>query len=241
MDAGALWNRSGLRLFSSASEDLVVTSDSGEMRTTQRCCRTGSVNLVPQPRWSKTPYPMQGTFVILQAPDLLDLRPLSLASNLVFDTISVLALNHHHNLRDLSRTGQEEFPPFSLIAAMMVATLVLVLVVIVSALLALAVYAIPSRTQPRKGSVQIVVLGDIGRSPRMQYHALSILQHGGNVDFVGYLGKHCATAHIGSALSFDSRISHFSYRFRADRRASLRSRCEVLRSFKPTQDTANSE
>lgn len=34
--------------------------------------------------------------------------------------------------------------------------------------------------------VQIVVLGDIGRSPRMQYHALSILKHGGNVDFVGY-------------------------------------------------------
>ncbi|KAL9102543.1 MAG: hypothetical protein Q9163_002322 [Psora crenata] len=34
--------------------------------------------------------------------------------------------------------------------------------------------------------VQIVVLGDIGRSPRMQYHALSILKHGGHVDFIGY-------------------------------------------------------
>lgn len=36
-------------------------------------------------------------------------------------------------------------------------------------------------------SVQIVVLGDIGRSPRMQYHALSIAKHGGRVDLVGYV------------------------------------------------------
>jgi beta-1,4-mannosyltransferase len=37
-------------------------------------------------------------------------------------------------------------------------------------------------------SVQIVVLGDIGRSPRMQYHALSIAKHGGRVDLIGYKG-----------------------------------------------------
>ncbi|EME42590.1 glycosyltransferase family 33 protein [Dothistroma septosporum NZE10] len=37
-------------------------------------------------------------------------------------------------------------------------------------------------------SVQIVVLGDIGRSPRMQYHALSIAKHGGKVDIIGYMG-----------------------------------------------------
>ncbi|KAI0907287.1 family 33 glycosyltransferase [Ustulina deusta] len=35
-------------------------------------------------------------------------------------------------------------------------------------------------------SVQILVLGDIGRSPRMQYHALSIARHGGTVHLVGY-------------------------------------------------------
>ncbi|KAJ4366551.1 mannosyltransferase [Ascochyta clinopodiicola] len=35
-------------------------------------------------------------------------------------------------------------------------------------------------------TVQIVVLGDIGRSPRMQYHALSIAKHGGRVFLVGY-------------------------------------------------------
>ncbi|KAF1919326.1 beta-1,4-mannosyltransferas-like protein [Ampelomyces quisqualis] len=36
------------------------------------------------------------------------------------------------------------------------------------------------------GTVQIVVLGDIGRSPRMQYHALSIARLGGEVSLIGY-------------------------------------------------------
>ena len=34
--------------------------------------------------------------------------------------------------------------------------------------------------------VQVLVLGDIGRSPRMQYHALSIAKHGVLVDLIGY-------------------------------------------------------
>ena len=38
-------------------------------------------------------------------------------------------------------------------------------------------------------SVQVVVLGDIGRSPRMQYHALSIAKHGGRVFLIGYQGR----------------------------------------------------
>lgn len=37
-------------------------------------------------------------------------------------------------------------------------------------------------------SVQIVVLGDIGRSPRMQYHAMSIGKHGGHVELIGFQG-----------------------------------------------------
>ena len=41
---------------------------------------------------------------------------------------------------------------------------------------------------PIKTRVQVVVLGDIGRSPRIQYHALSIAKHGGFVDLVGYTG-----------------------------------------------------
>lgn len=36
-------------------------------------------------------------------------------------------------------------------------------------------------------AVCIVVLGDIGRSPRMQYHARSLLEHGHAVDIVGYV------------------------------------------------------
>ncbi|XP_043945720.1 chitobiosyldiphosphodolichol beta-mannosyltransferase [Protopterus annectens] len=34
----------------------------------------------------------------------------------------------------------------------------------------------------------VVVLGDVGRSPRMQYHALSLAAHGYSVSFVGYAG-----------------------------------------------------
>ncbi|KAI8931375.1 hypothetical protein NX059_011709 [Plenodomus lindquistii] len=43
----------------------------------------------------------------------------------------------------------------------------------------------PLTWKPRK-TVQVVVLGDIGRSPRMQYHALSIAKHGGKVFLIGY-------------------------------------------------------
>ncbi len=38
--------------------------------------------------------------------------------------------------------------------------------------------------------VQVFVLGDIGRSPRMQYHALSIARHGGLVDLIGHVESH---------------------------------------------------
>lgn len=41
-----------------------------------------------------------------------------------------------------------------------------------------------------KPTVQILVLGDIGRSPRMQYHALSIAKHGGDVVIIGYRGQY---------------------------------------------------
>ncbi|RAL12519.1 chitobiosyldiphosphodolichol beta-1,4 mannosyltransferase [Aspergillus homomorphus CBS 101889] len=55
----------------------------------------------------------------------------------------------------------------------------------------------PSRYQPQSSSeqdgadkpkttVQILVLGDIGRSPRMQYHALSVAKGGGQVNIIGY-------------------------------------------------------
>lgn len=47
--------------------------------------------------------------------------------------------------------------------------------------------------------VQVLVLGDIGRSPRMQYHALSIAKHGGKVDLIGYNGMRPVKS---SCLSF---------------------------------------
>ena len=37
--------------------------------------------------------------------------------------------------------------------------------------------------------VCILVLGDIGRSPRMQYHALSCAKNGFEVDLIGFGGK----------------------------------------------------
>lgn len=44
-------------------------------------------------------------------------------------------------------------------------------------------------SREQKTTVQILVLGDIGRSPRMQYHALSIAKYGGQVDIIGYHGE----------------------------------------------------
>ncbi|KAE8133707.1 glycosyl transferases group 1-domain-containing protein [Aspergillus pseudotamarii] len=53
-----------------------------------------------------------------------------------------------------------------------------------------------------KTTVQILVLGDIGRSPRMQYHALSIAKGGGRVEIIGY---HESEVHPD--ISSDPRIS----------------------------------
>uniref|UniRef100_A0A8V5GIV6 Uncharacterized protein n=1 Tax=Melopsittacus undulatus TaxID=13146 RepID=A0A8V5GIV6_MELUD len=38
-----------------------------------------------------------------------------------------------------------------------------------------------------EGRVCVAVLGDLGRSPRMQYHALSLARHGRDVTLLGYL------------------------------------------------------
>lgn len=44
------------------------------------------------------------------------------------------------------------------------------------------------RVRKKTKTVCIVVLGDIGRSPRMQYHAKSLVEEGYKVNFVGYSG-----------------------------------------------------
>jgi hypothetical protein len=66
----------------------------------------------------------------------------------------------------------------------------LTLLVVLSTVITLVLFFAPSqRDQDDKTcSVQVVVLGDLGRSPRMQYHAVSIASHGGHVQLVGYLG-----------------------------------------------------
>ncbi|XP_060747910.1 chitobiosyldiphosphodolichol beta-mannosyltransferase [Tachysurus vachellii] len=45
-----------------------------------------------------------------------------------------------------------------------------------------------SRDELAHLNVCVLVLGDLGRSPRMQYHALSLSKHGYNVTFIGFLG-----------------------------------------------------
>lgn len=43
-----------------------------------------------------------------------------------------------------------------------------------------------SRSRPKR--VAVLVLGDIGRSPRMQNHAVSLAKAGWNVDLIGFKG-----------------------------------------------------
>lgn len=45
------------------------------------------------------------------------------------------------------------------------------------------------RNDQEKKHVVVLVLGDAGRSPRMQYHALSLLEHGHYVTLIGYAGE----------------------------------------------------
>jgi beta-1,4-mannosyltransferase len=50
--------------------------------------------------------------------------------------------------------------------------------------------SLPSGERVRRRSrTQVLVLGDIGRSPRMQNHALSLARCGVAVDLIGYKGR----------------------------------------------------
>ncbi|XP_037074802.1 LOW QUALITY PROTEIN: chitobiosyldiphosphodolichol beta-mannosyltransferase-like [Pollicipes pollicipes] len=58
-----------------------------------------------------------------------------------------------------------------------------------------------SAAKQRPGRVCVVVLGDVGRSPRMCYHAQSLAQRGHHVDVVGYLrdeGSELSVARVAS-------------------------------------------
>ncbi|KAK6079683.1 glycosyl transferase group 1 [Seiridium cupressi] len=69
---------------------------------------------------------------------------------------------------------------FSAIAAGLFTSIVVLVMLLPSR------YVKHSPASPESVRVQVLVLGDIGRSPRMQYHALSIAKHGGTVDLIGY-------------------------------------------------------
>ncbi|XP_037544503.1 chitobiosyldiphosphodolichol beta-mannosyltransferase [Nematolebias whitei] len=58
--------------------------------------------------------------------------------------------------------------------------------VVVSVVLALCWRSLRRRDDGTERRVCVLVLGDIGRSPRMQYHALSLSRHGYLVTFVGF-------------------------------------------------------
>lgn len=60
--------------------------------------------------------------------------------------------------------------------------------------------------------VVVLVMGDVGRSPRMQYHAMSLASHGVRVTLIGYSGERCITAvedspRIDTSRRFDPPLS----------------------------------
>ncbi|GLD48865.1 chitobiosyldiphosphodolichol beta-mannosyltransferase [Lates japonicus] len=58
---------------------------------------------------------------------------------------------------------------------------------VITALVSLWSLRLRRRDAGTERRVCVLVLGDIGRSPRMQYHALSLSKHGYDVTFVGFL------------------------------------------------------
>eukprot|EP00586_Coscinodiscus_wailesii_P018854 CAMPEP_0172514152 /NCGR_PEP_ID=MMETSP1066-20121228/257756_1 /TAXON_ID=671091 /ORGANISM="Coscinodiscus wailesii, Strain CCMP2513" /LENGTH=240 /DNA_ID=CAMNT_0013294697 /DNA_START=68 /DNA_END=786 /DNA_ORIENTATION=- len=60
----------------------------------------------------------------------------------------------------------------------------------------------PTPPPTKKPHVAVIVLGDVGRSPRMQYHAISLLQNNYRVTLVGYCGENlCPTLATAAATS----------------------------------------
>lgn len=65
---------------------------------------------------------------------------------------------------------------------------ILFLFLIIFASLALILVSVWHK-QTGEGLVQVIVLGDAGRSPRMQYHSLSLVKNNYSVDLIGYGGS----------------------------------------------------
>lgn len=58
---------------------------------------------------------------------------------------------------------------------------------------------------PKDEHIQILVMGDIGRSPRMQYHAISAMKHGRQVDLVGFKGFYYPQHNFKRCILFTNR------------------------------------
>src|ERR1700761_6964639 len=99
-------------------------------------------------------------------------------------------------------------------------TMILTLLVVASTLFTVLLLLLPSRRDGSdpKCSVQVVVLGDIGRSPRMQYHALSIASHGGKVNLVGYVESEVHPDIQASRFITVVPITPFPKRFQSQKR-----------------------
>lgn len=98
-----------------------------------------------------------------------------------------------------------EVDPLAQLTTTIMIESLITIVCCLSTALTVAILLLPSQYEPtsdskEKRSVQILVLGDIGRSPRMQYHALSIAKNGGRVVVIGYKGKR-GCLHATSATS----------------------------------------
>ena len=62
------------------------------------------------------------------------------------------------------------------------------MILITLAIILLITYVIYLLRYKKSNKVNVVVLGDIGRSPRMQYHSISLAKHGYSVEIIGYGG-----------------------------------------------------
>lgn len=119
--------------------------------------------------------------------------PSSLHVSLIRTSCPVLCINQFPWRTDYS---QAQFPLFAAQVKMDLQVILLSLVGAAALTLLVASFLLfPSRYRPasepaakRHVAAQVLVLGDIGRSPRMQYHALSIAKHGGTVELIGYHG-----------------------------------------------------
>ena len=78
------------------------------------------------------------------------------------------------------------------VLSLLFATTFLLLSVLLSLLL---LAGIKYRNDAGEDRILVVVLGDVGRSPRMQYHCLSLVQQDYNVDLVGLRGV-CVSAYV---------------------------------------------